>query len=147
MALKIRLRQQGRTNRQTFRLVVTDIRNPRDGKYLEVLGAYDPFRAENNFSLNADRLSYWLGLGAELSESAEQLIAKKSPDLIKALHAKQHAKRVKLAGKRRSMKKKKTAAPVKKAAPEKPAAAPKAKAPAKKAKAPATGSRAEAAAE
>ncbi len=43
MVLKIRLRQQGRTNRQTYRLVVTDIRNPRDGKYLEMIGWYNPF--------------------------------------------------------------------------------------------------------
>jgi small subunit ribosomal protein S16 len=53
MALKIRLRQQGRKNRQTYRLVVTDIRNPRDGKYLEMIGWYNPFNKTVLFKLNA----------------------------------------------------------------------------------------------
>ena len=46
MALKIRLRQQGRNNRPFYRLVVTDARSPRDGKYVEALGWYNPFEAE-----------------------------------------------------------------------------------------------------
>ncbi len=45
MALKIRLRQQGRNNRPFYRLVVTDVRSPRDGKYVEMLGWYNPFES------------------------------------------------------------------------------------------------------
>lgn len=137
MALKIRLRQQGRTNRQTFRLVVTDIRRPRDGKYLEVLGSYNPFQAENNFKLNMERLQYWLSKGALIADNAEKLIRKTAPDLIKGVKAQQHAKRIKMAAKRRALKlKKKGAAPkqaVKKAAAD-PVEAPAKKAPAKRAK-------------
>jgi small subunit ribosomal protein S16 len=57
MALKIRLRQQGRNNRPFYRLVVADVRSPRDGKYLEALGWYNPFEAEadRSFSANAER--------------------------------------------------------------------------------------------
>lgn len=106
MALKIRLRQQGRTNRQTFRLVVMDIRRPRDGKYLEMLGTYNPFADENNIKFDADRLNYWMGKGAELSENAAKLLRTIAPDVIKGLTAKVAARRVKRAAKRRALKKK-----------------------------------------
>lgn len=128
MALKIRFRQQGRTNRQTFRLVVTDIRRPRDGKYLEAVGSYNPFQAENNLKLNLERIQFWLSKGAQIADNAEKLIAKTAPDLIKGLKAQQHAKRIKMAAKRRALKK------AKKGATPKEAPAKKAKAPAKRAK-------------
>jgi small subunit ribosomal protein S16 len=122
MALKIRLRQQGRHNRHTFRLVVTDIRNPRDGKYLETLGSYNPFQAENNFTLNKERLQFWLQKGALLTESAEQLVSKLAPEVVKGLKEKEQAKRMKLVVKRRAQKEKK-GAKAKPAAPAKKAAA------------------------
>lgn len=110
MALKIRLRQQGRSNRQTFRLVVTDIRNPRDGKYLEMLGSYNPFQAENNIKINEERLNYWLSKGAEISENAQKLIALTAPQLIKDLKEKEHTKRLKLTAKRRELRRRKKGA-------------------------------------
>lgn len=120
MAVKIRMRQQGRKNRQTFRLVVTDIRNPRDGKYVETLGSYDPHKKESNITVNTERLNYWLSKGATLSESAERLVKNVAPDVIKGLVQQRNAKRVKLAAVRR----KKKGATAKVAAPKK-AAAPK----------------------
>jgi len=123
MAVKIRLRQQGRKNRQTFRLVVTDIRNPRDGKYLETLGSYDPHSAKLNLQLNTERLNYWLSKGAELSPSAEKLVKGVAPEVITALKTQKNASRVKQAAQRRRLKK---AAPVKKeAAPATEAQEPK----------------------
>ena len=119
MALKIRLRQQGRKNRQTFRLVVTDIRNPRDGKYLETLGSYDPHNAKSNLQLKTERLNYWLSKGAELSPSAERLVKSVAPEAIKALKTQQNAARVKQAAQRRNLKK---AAPAPKPAVKKEAA-------------------------
>jgi small subunit ribosomal protein S16 len=104
MALKIRLRQQGRKNRQTFRLVVTDIRYPRDGKYLEMLGSYDPHRAQNNMQLNTERLTYWLGQGAQLSERAQRLLQSIAPAITKDVKAKQHAARLKKIKQRRALK-------------------------------------------
>lgn len=115
MAVKIRMRQQGRKNRQTFRLVVTDIRNPRDGKYVETLGSYDPHRKENNFTLNSERLVYWLSKGAVLSDRAETMVKKVAPHVIRDLTAQRNAKRVKLAAIRR--RKKVKAAPKQVAAP------------------------------
>jgi small subunit ribosomal protein S16 len=117
MAVKIRLRQQGRKNRQTFRLVVTDIRNPRDGKYIETLGSYDPHGPkQSNLQLNAERLSYWLSKGAELSPSAEKLVKGVAPEVISSLKKQQSVARVKQAAQRRRLKKadKKVAAPAKK---------------------------------
>ncbi len=123
MAVKIRLRQQGRKNRQTFRLVVTDIRNPRDGKYIETLGSYDPHSPkQSSLKLNAERLSYWLSKGAELSSSAEKLVKGVAPEVISSLKTKQSAARVKQAAQRRRLKKadKKVAAPVPKEEAEAP---------------------------
>ncbi|MBP7074751.1 MAG: 30S ribosomal protein S16 [Rhabdochlamydiaceae bacterium] len=128
MAVKIRMRQQGRKNRQTFRLVVTDIRNPRDGKYVETLGSYDPHQKSNNITVNTERLNYWLSKGATLSESAERLVKGVAPDVIKELQTKRNAKRVKLAAVRR----KKKAAPKKAAAPAAVEAPKKKRAPAAK---------------
>jgi small subunit ribosomal protein S16 len=103
MALKIRLRQQGRTNRAFYRLVVTDARSPRDGKYVEALGWYNPIEVEDDkkLSFKADRIQYWLNLGAELTESAESLIKKISPEIIRAQTEKRLASRAKEAAKRK----------------------------------------------
>jgi len=86
MALKIRLRQQGRTNRLTYRLVVADSRSPRDGKYLEKLGDYDPHLNRGvDASIVEDRVKYWIGQGAVLSEKARALVARKAPEIVKML--------------------------------------------------------------
>ncbi len=106
MALKIRLRQQGRTNRQTYRLVLTDVRYPRDGKYMEMLGWYNPLQQENNVSVDSERLAYWLGQGAEPSRQATVLIKRAAPDVLKGYVEKLQAKRTKTAAKRRALKKK-----------------------------------------
>src|ERR1700722_11944861 len=91
MALKIRLRQQGRTNRQTYRLVVTDIRNPRDGKYLEMIGWYNPFNNTNASQVDIERIRYWVGLGAQITPSAQTLIARRLKHAQKRRTAKKTA--------------------------------------------------------
>lgn len=89
MALKIRLRQQGRKNHHTYRLVVMDSRNPRDGKYVESLGWYDPaLPNEKNAEIKNDRIEYWLGVGAQLTENAKNFVGSKSPDVLKNLYNK-----------------------------------------------------------
>jgi small subunit ribosomal protein S16 len=119
------MRQQGRKNRQTFRLVVTDKKNPRDGKYLETVGSYDPHRAQNNLQVNTERLLYWLSKGAQISETAQKLVKSVAPQIIQGLKDQKNASRVKQAAQRRRLSKKE----VKKAAPApkvvKKAAAPK----------------------
>ena len=107
MALKIRLRQQGRTNRAFYRLVVTDSRSPRDGKYVEALGWYNPIEAEDDkqLSIKADRIQHWLNVGAQLSACAANLIRKTAPHIIHSLTEKKLAHRAKVASKRKASKK------------------------------------------
>ena len=104
MALKIRLRQQGRNNRQFYRLVVTDVRAPRDGKYVELLGWYNPFESEldKSVSVKTDRVQHWLDTGAELSDRAKNLIAKVAPSLLRQQTEKVLAHRAKVATKRKA---------------------------------------------
>jgi len=85
MALKIRLRQQGRRNRLSYRLIVTDSRSPRDGKYVESLGWYDPHSKETDCSFNSERIAHWLSHGAQLSEKAACLVKRKAPDALKTV--------------------------------------------------------------
>ena len=105
MALKIRLRQQGRNNCQTFRLVVTDIRNKRDGKYLEKLGWYNPQEEENNSHVDGERVLHWIEKGAQLSHDAKMLLARSAPQVIKVLAEKAQQKKMKAIVKRRKAKK------------------------------------------
>lgn len=103
MALKIRLRQQGRTNGQVYRLVVTDSRSPRDGKYLEMVGWYNPFQAEaeKSFHLHSDRIQHWLGLGAQLTEKAQTLVQRGAPEVMRAEQEKDQKRQEKVRAKRR----------------------------------------------
>jgi small subunit ribosomal protein S16 len=104
MALKIRLRQQGRNNRPFFRLVVANVRSPRDGKFIEVLGWYNPFETEQDklVSIKPDRLQHWLKQGAQLSEAAALLFKHVAPQVLADHNAKIESKKVKMAAKRRA---------------------------------------------
>ncbi|MBN1915336.1 MAG: 30S ribosomal protein S16 [Parachlamydiales bacterium] len=83
MALKIRLRQQGRNNYRSFRIVVADIRSPRDGKYLEGLGWYDPhLETGKDVMVKEDRLAHWLSQGAQVSENVKALIKRAAPSVL-----------------------------------------------------------------
>lgn len=106
MALKIRLRQQGRTNRATFRLVVTDSRSPRDGKYVEMLGWYAPSEStpENTLLIKADRIQHWLDQGAQLTDKAKTLVAKLAPAIVKQQTQREVAQRAKACAKRKARK-------------------------------------------
>lgn len=103
MALTIRLRQQGRTNRRFYRLVVTDARNPREGRYLEAIGWYDPCATneDNILCVKPDRAQHWLDNGATLTDSAESLIARAAPQVIKHMREKKLAHKQKQTAKRR----------------------------------------------
>ncbi|MFO1190367.1 MAG: 30S ribosomal protein S16 [Alphaproteobacteria bacterium] len=67
MALKIRMTRGGAKKRPFYRIVVADTRSPRDGRYIERLGSYDPMVPKNHPSrivLNVERIKHWLGSGA-----------------------------------------------------------------------------------
>lgn len=76
MATKIRLRRMGSRNKPFFRLVAADSRFATTGRFLEVLGWYDPKQKGGNFSVNLERVDYWLGTGADASATARSLIKK-----------------------------------------------------------------------
>ena len=109
MALKIRLRQQGRANRRFYRLVVTDSRSPRDGKFVEILGWYNPVetKEELTLSVNSERVQHWLDNGAELSDRAEILVKRSNPEIVKNLNEKKLARNLKITAKKRELRRKK----------------------------------------
>jgi small subunit ribosomal protein S16 len=76
MAVSIRLRREGTKNRPFYRVVVADKRSPRDGKFLEVIGNYDPRKEGENYQLNLDRVEYWVKNGAQPSETVASMIRK-----------------------------------------------------------------------
>lgn len=66
----------GARNKPFYRLVVADSRFATTGRFLEVLGWYDPKQKADNFSVNLERVNYWLGTGAQLSTTAKNLVKK-----------------------------------------------------------------------
>lgn len=108
MALIIRMRQQGANSRQQFRVVVTDVRSPRDGKYLEKLGWYNPFAEEGkNYQLDVPRIQFWLDQGAQISDRVKSIVKRFAPEVVQAMVGKEVAKREKARIKRRSKAEKK----------------------------------------
>ena len=76
MSVKIRMTRTGANRDISFRIVATDSRSPRDGKNLEILGWYDPKKTGVNYQLKMDRIEYWKGAGAQLSDTVKSLIRK-----------------------------------------------------------------------
>lgn len=74
MAVKIRLTRTGSRNAASFRVVAADSRFPRDGRYLENLGWYDPKLAGAKFELKTDRIAFWRSQGAEISDTVASLL-------------------------------------------------------------------------
>jgi len=72
MSVKIRLRRTGKRNQACHRIVVTDERCPRDGRFIEVIGLYDPRHENENIDL--ERVDYWLPRGAQPSETVAAII-------------------------------------------------------------------------
>ena len=76
MAVSIRLRREGTKNRPYYKVVVADKRSPRDGKFIETIGTYDPKKPDHNSTLNIDRVEYWISKGAQPSDTVRSLIKK-----------------------------------------------------------------------
>ena len=76
MAVKIRLKKMGRKGRPSYRVVAADARSKRDGKEIEVLGHYDPLVAdkEKQVALNRERVQYWLGVGAQPTDTVAGML-------------------------------------------------------------------------
>jgi small subunit ribosomal protein S16 len=81
MAVSIRLRREGARNRPYYKVVVADSRSPREGKFIEMIGTYDPKKPGDNSTLNLERVEYWISRGAQASDTVRSLIKKnKNPE-------------------------------------------------------------------
>ncbi len=76
MAVRIRLRRMGAKNRPFYRLVVADARSPRDGRFIEEIGYYDPTTEPATIRVKQDRAVEWLQKGAQPSETVKSLLQK-----------------------------------------------------------------------
>ena len=76
MAVRIRMKRIGAKNTPVFRIVVADSRSPRDGKFIEEIGTYQPLQKGDNFKLDLERAKYWVSKGAQPSETVASMIKK-----------------------------------------------------------------------
>ena len=76
MSVSIRLRREGTKNRPYYKVVVADSRAPRDGKFIEIIGTYDPKVEGFNSTLKLDRAEHWLSQGAQPSDTVRSLLKK-----------------------------------------------------------------------
>jgi len=76
MSVKIRLSRHGGRKKPYYRIVVSDSRSPRDGKYLEQVGSYDPKATTGSVKINRDRVEKWLRQGAKPTQTVSELIKK-----------------------------------------------------------------------
>jgi len=74
MPVKIRLAQRGKKKNRTFRVVVADSRSPRDGKFIEDLGFYNPHHNPSSVEIDVEKAVSWLDKGAQPSERAQKLL-------------------------------------------------------------------------
>ncbi len=74
--VKIRLKRMGMKKKPFYRVVVTDERNARDGRFIEEIGYYNPLTEPVDLKINADRAKYWLGVGAQPTDTTRSLLKK-----------------------------------------------------------------------
>ena len=81
---RIRLRRVGRKKTPLYRIVIADQRSPRDGRFIETIGQYNPRAAEGGLNIEIDRANYWLDVGAQPSDTVRSLLRRAG--VLKARH-------------------------------------------------------------
>jgi len=76
LAVVLRMTRRGAKKKPFYRIVAADSRSPRDGKFLEMLGTYDPLKSENNLKIDAEKVLSWIKKGAKPSETVASLLKK-----------------------------------------------------------------------
>ncbi len=84
MAVTIRLRRDGTKNSPYYRIVVADKHSPRDGKFLELIGTYDPKKKVDNSTVKVARAEYWIKNGAQPSDTVRSILKKARAKAAKA---------------------------------------------------------------
>jgi small subunit ribosomal protein S16 len=74
MAVKLRLRREGTTKRPHYRVVAADLRAPRDGRFIEIIGEYHPLDEPSTVNIDNERAVHWLRNGAQATEAVEKLL-------------------------------------------------------------------------
>lgn len=75
MAVKLRLRRMGKKKQPIYKVVAADARSPRDGKFLEAVGIYNPLTNPHTIDLKEDRVNYWLDNGAQPTDTVKSLLS------------------------------------------------------------------------
>jgi small subunit ribosomal protein S16 len=76
MAVRIRLRREGRKGLPMYRIVIADKEAPRDGRFIETIGSYRPKQKDDQLTLNVEKAREWIGKGATPSETVAALLKK-----------------------------------------------------------------------
>ena len=76
MDVVLRMTRRGAKKKPFYRIVAADSRSPRDGKFLEMLGTYDPLKSENNLKIDSEKVASWIKKGARPSETVASLLKK-----------------------------------------------------------------------
>lgn len=92
MAVKIRLRREGRKKTPMYRIVVADSKAPRDGRFIEILGQYQPRGGENAIALKTERMNHWLDVGALPTDTVRSLLRRAG--VLKSRHEARLASRL-----------------------------------------------------
>ena len=79
MAVSIRLRRAGSTRRPAYRVVVADSRSPRDGRFIEIIGHYNPLTTPPTVKIDRDKAQAWIAKGAQASNTVKKLMANVTP--------------------------------------------------------------------
>jgi small subunit ribosomal protein S16 len=88
LAVKLRLRRMGKKKQPIYKMVASDSRSPRDGKFLETVGFYNPLTKPHTLDLKEDRILYWLNVGAQPTHTVKSLLRQKGITLKKELISK-----------------------------------------------------------
>ncbi len=74
MAVKIRLKRMGAKQRPFYRIIVADSRSPRDGRFIEAVGTYDPIKESDNITVNEEKVLSWLNNGAQPTDTVKSIL-------------------------------------------------------------------------
>jgi small subunit ribosomal protein S16 len=74
VAVKLRLMRMGKTKQPTYRVVAADARSPRNGRFIEIIGTYEPRRDPSVINIDNDRAAHWLSNGAQPTDRVEKLL-------------------------------------------------------------------------
>lgn len=85
MAVKLRLRRMGKKRQPIYKVVAADSRSPRDGKFIEAIGLYNPLTDPHTIEINEDRALYWLNAGAQPTDTVKSLFRQKGINLKREL--------------------------------------------------------------